>query len=100
MSKFTNAVERNLEGLSHVAPGCKGPECEYADGDDNHQCESHFSWSPCDSCGSTLGGDRQTAYAFTIDDDGHIGDDPVKLSICVDCVMYHANGDEPECWEG
>lgn len=25
------------------------------------ECEGHFSWSPCDFCGSTLGGDRHPA---------------------------------------
>ena len=27
------------------------------------EVEAHFSWSPCDGCGDTLGGDR---YAVTI----------------------------------
>lgn len=25
---------------------------------DDLYCEGHFSWSPCDGCGSGLGGDR------------------------------------------
>ena len=85
--EFIESVEHYCAGLT-VAVGCLGPECEYADGDDDHQCETHFSWSQCDSCGSGLGGDRFTAYGLS-------NDEPIKLSICVDCAMYHANGELP-----
>lgn len=30
--------------------------------DTDHECEGHFSWSPCDGCGQTLGGTR---YCYT-----------------------------------
>ena len=55
--------------------------------------EGGFSWRACDSCGSTLGGDRYAAHA--IDDEGI-----THISICVDCLCFHANGDIPEQWEG
>lgn len=54
--------------------------------------ESSFSWSSCGICGSTLGGDREiwhglddlTGTLYHFDD------------ACTDCVVYLANGDEPE----
>ena len=86
--EFIESVEHYCKGLT-VAVGCLGPECEYANGDENHSCETHFAWSQCDSCGSALGGDRLTAYGLSDDME------PIELSICVDCVMYHANGELP-----
>ena len=35
-------------------------------GDDNEIKEPHFSWSPCDGCGSSLGGDRYDYIAYQI----------------------------------
>jgi hypothetical protein len=54
--------------------------------------EPSFSWASCGICGSTLGGDREVWHG--IDDlTGtlyHFG------NACVDCIIYLANGDEPE----
>ena len=91
-TEFITAVEHYCEGGT-VAVGCKGPQCEHAEGDDDHQCEPSFSWGQCDSCGSTLGGDRDIAWLMPDD-----GKEPIELSICVDCVMFHANGELPETW--
>lgn len=46
--------------------------------------EPHFSWSPCDCCGTSLGGDRYDASGF------NPVDKKVKTgySICQDCVYY------------
>ena len=97
MNNFTQSVEHYCEGLT-VAVGCLGIECEYANGDEEHSCEASFSWSQCDSCGSTLGGDRLPASGIT-HDAGPTGYGEIyELSICIDCAMYHANGDEPETW--
>ena len=74
---FVDSVECNLTGLHAVSIGDSEPS---------------FSWMPCDSCGSRLGGDRFDAVA--LDDDKEI----YELSICVDCAMYHANGELPETW--
>ena len=96
-AKFENAVNHYCKGLEAVNIGCLGAECEYADGDENHQCETFFSWSQCDSCGSTLGGDRYNAQGCWSDDDGfHI----IDMEVCIDCAMYHANGELPDDWEG
>ena len=55
--------------------------------------EPHFSWSPCESCGSSLGGNRYAAHST--DADGNIS----HWDICEDCLFYFANGDLPENWE-
>lgn len=55
--------------------------------------EEEFSNSSCDSCGSYLAGGRYTAHGSD-DETGQ----PYCLSVCVDCVLFHANGDTPENW--
>lgn len=80
MSAFTDAINHNWP-TAELVPGC----------DDD--CESGFSWAECDGCSSTLGGDRHPAVAML--DGKVIAED---LGICVDCLMYVANGDEPEEW--
>ena len=54
--------------------------------------EGYFSWSPCESCGSHLGGDRYDVAWWSEDDSGDEG----TGSVCVDCYCYIANGDIPE----
>jgi hypothetical protein len=41
--------------------------------------ESHFSWSPCEDCGSTLGGDRHVAHGR--DSNGEL----CHFEVCYDC---------------
>jgi len=57
MGKITGHVTCGLLEYHHMCEGLKsdgyGCDCEKRD----------FSWSPCDGCGSNLGGDR---HAFTI----------------------------------
>ena len=50
-----------------------------------------FSASQCESCGSRLGGSRNSATAFDRDTK-----EVLELRICSDCVMFWANGDLPE----
>jgi hypothetical protein len=105
MSAFTDAVEANTEGLQHISTGLCGQceECQYRYGLDEEGLteqiengeafdEGGFSWHRCESCGSSLGGDRYAAHGF------NENEEIVHLDVCVDCVMYHANGDEPEDW--
>ena len=105
-SPFLEAVNHYCDGLT-VAPGiCSAcPECQssYGMGEDELDTaysngdvcdEGVFSWRPCESCGSSLGGDRYDAHGLTAD--GEI----IHLDICVDCLMLHANGDTPDEWEG
>lgn len=63
-------TEQNLKGIYNLSPTAK---------------EGYFSMSPCECCGSTLGGDR---YDCT----GTLGkkhtSERTTLSICVDCFEY------------
>lgn len=107
MSRFTDAIARNLEGCEAFSvgacPGCKtcGLGDEPSENEREQAEESHFSWSACDSCGSTLGGDRHPAH-FLIREPGAetlVGAELYHCDVCTDCLFYHANGDEPEAWE-
>lgn len=104
MSEFTDAIKHNLENLNVMpGPACgMCSECDYRfDLDEDGRPETQpddeggFSWSSCDSCGSTFGGDRFIAHAFIDNDHTNA---LLHLDICVDCLMFHANGDEPETW--
>ena len=93
MSAYSHAVETYCKGLDSVAPGCLGVKCEHANGDEGHQCEASFSPAQCDSCGSTYAGDRSPGFGMW-----HEGNEVIFIDmvLCVDCVLYHANADEPE----
>ena len=111
MSKFTESIDRELKGIDHIATGlasCCG-ECCSAHGLDEGEmeegCENGtvideggFSSIACDSCGSPLGGDRYAAHGFSGAQTEGSEKSIVHLDICVDCLMFHANGDEPEEW--
>jgi hypothetical protein len=53
--------------------------------------QGSFSWSSCDVCESSLGGDRYPAHYMYGKKIGH-------LLVCVDCLAYGANGEAPEAW--
>jgi hypothetical protein len=97
MSEYTDAVERGLEGLRAASvgtcPGC--PTCE-----EDHRYEGElidegsFSMSRCGICGTSMGGNR---FAWHwINPDGEIVH---ENDACTDCVMFMANGEEPDQWE-
>jgi len=103
MSKYTEAVEREMGGIvysgSGVAYTCS--ECQRAYGMEEEELqkateegsivnEPSFSWSSCDACGSTMGGDRHAAHGF--DKDGGL----YHLEICTDCLFFLEYGDEPD----
>ena len=107
MSAYTEAVDRHLYGLSHENAGLCGecPDCQrdyclsprefYALVESGGITEEpYFSWFPCQCCGSGLGGNRYPAHA--LDANNEI----VHFVVCVDCLCYIANGEEPEKWEG
>ena len=105
-SPFEKAVEKNCHGIEHISSGIcsKCPECQDAYNEDDEDIfqekiesqevldEGNFSWSPCDTCGASFGGDRYNAHGFV---NGEI----IHLDICVDCLAYFANGDLPENWK-
>jgi len=45
--------------------------------------EPWFSWSPCDCCGSTLGGDREECAGWN-----PTTKEVQKYTVCMDCVYY------------
>lgn len=94
MSTYTDAVECGLAGMEHVSTGpiyepgtC--PDCEGHDEDAGD--EGHFSWHPCGICHSRFGGTRYVWH--WVDNEGNIRH---ENDACTDCVVYLANGDEPE----
>ena len=94
---FDAAVAHYCKGYT-VAPGCRGEQCEYAEGDREHQCEASFSSAQCDSCGSTFAGDRLPATMIPLD--YKAGEDTmIEVSICTDCTMAWANGEDTEEWQ-
>ncbi len=80
----TSFHERN-----NVKLGCCSPVGGQADSNEDetpHETEPFFSWSPCECCGSPLGGNREH-YQFARND-GLL----FEADICVDCVYYLAYG--------
>lgn len=110
MSKYTDAVERGLEGLNAASvgacPGCEQcrdmfapdmtmEEFEEAWHDGDVCDEASFSMGECGICGSRLGGDRYVWH--WLDEDNEIRHEE---DCCVDCALFMANGEEPDEWEG
>lgn len=124
---FKAAVEhyaKNLYVATGAAPGCDDclpvpermcnrPDC-YRDepcidcvrartedpGDDWHDLanEPHFSWSTCDTCGTSYGGSRYPAHGIVQGGASLPEDTILHLDVCTDCLMYFANGDVPDIW--
>ena len=60
--------------------------------------EGGFSWSACDSCGSSLGGDRYPLHGIIAEsmEAAQAPDSTIEhWRCCVDCLHYHANGTIP-----
>ena len=113
MSKYTEAVDRRLKGLSLVPmglhPGCQ--KCaDLFDYDDiaalNKAIDAGdaidgggFSWvslrAGCDVCGDPTAGIKYVWHAM--DEKGEVVHGNY---CCMHCVAYLANGKEPENWEG
>lgn len=100
MSDFTDAIDRNLDGCEAVSVGyCPG--CEFCPGYQEGSDEGGFSQDSCECCGSTLGGNRYSAHYIRPDDNGSVVGQVIHhMEVCEDCLLYLANGDEPETWEG
>ena len=63
-------------------------------GTDEEPCEYYFSWSPCDVCGDTYGGNRMDMSGYN-DTTKEIQD---GYKVCEDCALYIANGDLPSSY--
>jgi len=107
-SEWKARVDGYWEGLHVFAgPAFECPDCglEGVRSDDRNAqerydsaCDSHFSWSKCESCGG-LAGDRHAVH-YQSDPMVFGGVDGQIISghanVCVDCLMYIANGDVPD----
>lgn len=98
---FAKTVEHYLEGVHAFSPGaCPGCEdcgledCD-VDSDEyiNSSQKTEFTWSPCECCGSGLGGSRYWAHGFITYDDGT--EQLVHFELCYDCFAFLAWGEEP-----
>jgi hypothetical protein len=97
---FLEAFETITAGL-YTSPGSAHNcgECCCDDTDESIQLadEGSFSWSPCDTCGNRLGGNRYHAHGWPTDEipsEGNL----YHFDVCEDCLMFMANGDLPEIW--
>jgi len=111
-SEFVEAVETktsDITGLSvgptHICGAClnsHGFDATTADDmreglENGDICdEGGFSSSSCECCGSRLGGNRYAAHGW-IEIDGKA--ELCHLDVCTDCLIFIANGEEPENWE-
>lgn len=106
-ARYLEAVEHYTGKLKFFSPGlCSDcEECtperlsreEFEAATESAGDEGHFSWRPCEGCGSSLGGTRYAAHGFKRCRVSHRRS-IVHLDICSDCLFYHANGDVPEDW--
>jgi len=95
---FLQAIEHNCKGYI-VSTGCRGTVCQYADSPDDveHFCEASFGVYGCDSCGSNLAGDRLPGTMIPLN--YKAGEDTmIDIELCIDCVLFWANGDLPDNW--
>ena len=93
MSDYTDRVEANLKGLKAVSTGvCPGCEvCAEDHGFGENMEDFEHAWSSCGICGNHLSGTMHVWH--WVDDEGEIMH---ETDACVDCVVYLANGEEPE----
>lgn len=87
--QYQEAIERNLKGIEHVSTGaCPGcDDCGLTEDCNEHEREladePSFSWSPCECCGSPLGGDRHKAHGIIQ------GTKELKhFEVCSDCLYF------------
>ena len=68
------------EQITFLSTSCQ--ELDQLGNEDAPEREPWFSWSPCECCGSHLGGNREYLYARDA------SDEIVQFTICEDCVYY------------
>lgn len=109
MSEYTDAVEAGLKGVdaasTGLCPGCEECRDQFASDmsmeefDEAWQAgevfdEGGFSACGCGICNSNMHGTRHVWH--WLDKDNNIIH---ENDACTDCVLFMANGDEPEFWE-
>ena len=55
--------------------------------DTEGNCESFFSWRPCECCGDPLGGDRERCNGYA-----PVTKEIKEFTVCMDCVYYAEYG--------
>lgn len=73
------------EGISFLSTGTES-NLELSEYDASYNHDAWFSWSPCEMCGCSLGGNREYLFAR------NAADELVQFTICEDCVYYVAYG--------
>jgi hypothetical protein len=73
---------------------CECSECSEFDPEVGD--EGHFSWSECDTCGCSLGGDRHAAHGLIAYKPRARRTHLIHLDVCTDCLFFVANGDLPD----
>jgi hypothetical protein len=102
MCDYLSHVRRTMDGIHFFStgalPGCSECNLDEDATDEARQLmeEPSFSWSQCERCCSTFGGDRYLAHGYFKDAEGR--EHLLHYDICYDCVMHDAYGDEPEDW--
>jgi hypothetical protein len=108
--RYVEAFERHTKGMFALSIGlcsaCSDCQSAFDVGeltlrkmiDEGLSDEGGISRAGCDCCGSGL---QQNLYAghcwITLDDGKEV---LTHLELCSDCMLFIANGDFPENWEG
>ena len=75
-----------------LCPDCgtwvEGENCPDCGMDFDLMNEPSFSWSSCDCCGSSLGGDKYKAMGLIKNRSPRRKNNWIEYSICVDCMYY------------
>ena len=91
MSAFTDAFETGTRDLEAFSVGsCSG--CEKCQKQGEYADDGVFSPLPCETCNSRLAGVRYPAHYLLA------GRKIDHIEVCKSCLLYAANGDEPEDW--
>jgi len=112
VSAYTDAVERGPAGMRVVSigecPGCEKCAESHDMTPEEHRAawqsgrvsdEGGFSNCRCGICGTRLAGDRYAWHWIDGGDKHGKGGTIVHESdACADCLLFLANGDEPESW--
>ena len=110
MSVYTDIVDRRLENMEACSPGISD-DCRWCydyHNEDNlgpaswvksihsnrppRECDD-FSIGDCDVCGTSMAGERIAGHYLE-------NQELIRITMCVDGVLYLCNGDIPEYWEG
>jgi hypothetical protein len=89
-TEYQERVAHYLTGLEGVStgpcPGCS--ECDLPADAEDYASEPFFSWTPCEICNRTEGGNREPWHA--VNPEGHAPGEGEILhgTCCEDCVYY------------